>query len=151
MLLTPTSPTLFPQGVLAGLGTMRRVWAASWAIVLLLALLCDPVAPKGGRGGARGSARGTARGGRGRSGGRSSPVRVAGAAAAGAAVALAAGGWYASAQKRPELDSAELEELYANRTEWDFYRTSGTAPSSCLLTKVWSVLLSINALAYAHL
>lgn len=130
---------------------MRRVWAASWAVVLLLALLCDPVAPKGGRGGARGSARGTARGGRGRSGGRSSPVRVAGAAAAGAAVALAAGGWYASAQKRPELDSAELEELYANRTEWDFYRTSGTAPSGCLLTKVWSVLLSINTLAYTHL
>ncbi|XP_031434914.1 shadow of prion protein [Clupea harengus] len=131
---------------------MRRVWVASWAMLLLFALLCDPVAPKGGRGGARGSARGTARGGRGRSGVRTSPVRVASAAAAGAAVALAAGGWYASAQRRPD-DSSERDDQYANRTDWDFYsaRTSGSAPSGCFLTKVWSVLLSINTLAYARL
>ncbi|XP_041922279.1 shadow of prion protein [Alosa alosa] len=129
---------------------MKRVWVAGWVVVLLFALLCDPVTSKGGRGGARGSARGTARGGRGRTSVRSSPVRVAGAAAAGAAVALAAGGWYASAQKRPD-DSSERDDQYANRTEWDFYRTSDSAPSGCLLTKVWSVLLSINTLAYAHL
>ncbi|XP_063047674.1 shadow of prion protein [Engraulis encrasicolus] len=131
---------------------MRRVCAVSWVLLLLLALLCEPVFPKGGRGGARGSARGTARGrSTGRGGVRSSPVRVAAGAAAGAAVALAAGGWYASAQRRPD-DSSELDDAYANRTQWDAYASmSGSSHTACHLAYQWPILLSINTLAYAHL
>ncbi|XP_028816409.1 shadow of prion protein [Denticeps clupeoides] len=129
---------------------MNKALAASWAILLLLAFLSEPVTSKGGRGGARGSARGTARGGRGRSSARSSPVRVAGAAAAGAAVALAAGGWYASAQQRPDDSS---EEQYSNRTDWDFYsaRTSGTGSLEHLHMKIYSFLLSLNIIKYISL
>ncbi|XP_053927692.1 shadow of prion protein [Cuculus canorus] len=65
---------------------MRRRLAAGWALVLLAAALCEPVAGKGGRGGARGAARGAARG-RAKATRYGSALRVAaGAAAAGAAL-----------------------------------------------------------------
>ncbi|GAB0192567.1 shadow of prion protein [Grus japonensis] len=76
---------------------MRRSAAACWALVLLAAAFCEPVAGKGGRGGARGAARGGARGAaRGRAkaaapryGSAGAALRVAGAAAAGAAAGAA--------------------------------------------------------------
>ncbi|XP_061857851.1 shadow of prion protein [Colius striatus] len=87
---------------------MRRSAAACCALLLLAAALCDTVAAKGGRGGARGAARGGARGAtRGRvkaARPRYHPpgavLRVAGAAAAGAAAG--------TALRRPRL-AAELE------------------------------------------
>ncbi|XP_072138185.1 shadow of prion protein [Mobula birostris] len=41
---------------------MNKTTATCWMLVLLVAILCEGVTCKGGRGGARGSARGSARG-----------------------------------------------------------------------------------------
>ncbi|XP_072347781.1 shadow of prion protein [Scyliorhinus torazame] len=88
---------------------MNRTTATCWAVILLVAIFCENVACKGGRGGARGSARGTARGrfrasrvrvkypSRYRSYGSNARVAVAGAAA-GAAAGLAVG--YAAGRLR---------------------------------------------------
>lgn len=83
---------------------MKKTVAMCWTLMLLVAILCESVTCKGGRGGARGSARGTARGrfrssrararprypSRSRSFGSPARLAVAGAAA-GAAAGLAAG------------------------------------------------------------
>ncbi|KAM9804402.1 shadow of prion protein [Neosynchiropus ocellatus] len=114
---------------------MNQVIATCWTCLLLSAFLCEPVFGKGGRGGSRGSSRGTSArssstgshrgagpyGGtrsRFRVAGRTSPVRVAGAAAAGAAVALSADKWYASAYRRSNTDSSEEDLDYFNRTNY---------------------------------
>lgn len=113
---------------------MNRVVATCCTCLLLSAFLCEPVLSKGGRGGSRGSSRGSPsrsstagsyRGGGAHGGtrsrfrvtGRASPVRVAGAAAAGAAVALTADKWYASAYRRSNADSSEELDYY-NRTNY---------------------------------
>ncbi|XP_059802099.1 shadow of prion protein [Hypanus sabinus] len=41
---------------------MNKTTATCWTLILLVAILCESVTCKGGRGGARGSARGSARG-----------------------------------------------------------------------------------------
>lgn len=119
----------------AQMSGMNRAVAACCTFLLLSALLCEPVLSKGGRGGSRGSSRGSpsrsstagnyrgggAHGGtrsRFRVAGRTSPVRVASAAAAGAAVALTADKWYASAYRRSNADSSEEELDYSNRTNY---------------------------------
>ncbi|CAL8300238.1 unnamed protein product [Merluccius merluccius] len=144
---------------------MGRLWAACWACLLLSVLLlcCEPALGKGGRGGSRGSSRGTSsrstnagkyNGGgarsRFRSAGRSSPVRVAAAAAAGAAVALTADGWYASAYRRTKPDGSEEERDYdGNGTEYlDAAPTSRSPQHASPLTRVVSVLLATLCPAY---
>ncbi|KAK9964582.1 hypothetical protein ABG768_005745 [Culter alburnus] len=130
---------------------MNRAVATCWIFLLLSAFLCDQVMSKGGRGGARGSARGSARGGR-TSRNRGSPaVRVAGAAAAGAVVALGAGGWYASAQRRPDDSSERGDDYYSNRTDWELYlaRTSSASTVHDSTTPILSaLLLPINLVMY---
>ncbi|CAN9499852.1 unnamed protein product [Ophioblennius macclurei] len=113
----------------------NQVLAACWTFLLLSAFLLEPALSKGGRGGSRGSSRGspsrssssgTFRGGGGYGGtrsrfrvaGRTGPVRVAAAAAAGAAVALSADKWYASAYRRSNADSSDEEMDYFNRTNY---------------------------------
>lgn len=129
---------------------MNRAVATCWIVLLLSAFLCDQVISKGGRGGARGSARGSARGGR-TSRTRGSPaVRVAGAAAAGAVVALGAGGWYASAQRRPDVSSEHGDDYYSNRTDWELYlaRTSNAIVHDSTTTRFSALLLPINFVMY---
>lgn len=129
---------------------MNQVLATCWTCLLLSAVLCEPVLGRGGRGGSRGSSRGSParsstagnyRGGgayggtrsRFRAAGRTSPVRVAGAAAAGAAVALTADKWYASAYRRSSTDSSEEELDYYNRTNYfDALMSAGARPRSPL-------------------
>ncbi|XP_064001051.1 shadow of prion protein [Pogoniulus pusillus] len=97
---------------------MRRSAAVCWALMLLAAALCDPVAGKGGRGGARGAARGRARATtRGRMkamvpryGSSGSALRVAGAAAAGAAAGIAAGATLRRARLAGELETSDGPE-----------------------------------------
>ncbi|ROL49505.1 Shadow of prion protein [Anabarilius grahami] len=129
---------------------MNRAVATCWIFLLLSAFLCDQVMSKGGRGGARGSARGSARGGR-TSRTRGSPaVRVAGAAAAGAVVALGAGGWYASAQRRPDDSSERGDDYYSNRTDWELYlaRTSSATVHDSTTRILSALLLPINLVMY---
>uniref|UniRef100_A0A672RL89 Shadow of prion protein n=1 Tax=Sinocyclocheilus grahami TaxID=75366 RepID=A0A672RL89_SINGR len=129
---------------------MNRAVATCWIFLLLSAFLCDQVISKGGRGGARGSARGSTRGGR-TSRTRGSPaVRVAGAAAAGAVVALGAGGWYASAQRRPDDSSEHGDDYYSNRTDWELYlaRTSNAIVHDFTTTRFSALLLPINFVMY---
>ncbi|KAM6956339.1 shadow of prion protein [Aplochiton taeniatus] len=113
---------------------MNQVVATCWTFLILSAFLCEIVLAKGGRGGSRGSSRGTSArsspGGNHRAGayggtrsryrtvGRSSPVRVASAAAAGAAVALTADNWYASAFRKSATSSEEDDTDYFNRTNY---------------------------------
>lgn len=133
--------------------------ATCWTCLLLSAFLCEPVLSKGGRGGSRGSSRGspsrsstagTYRGGgayggtrsRFRVAGRSSPVRVASAAAAGAAVALTADKWYASAYRRSNADSSEEELDYYNRTNYFDALMSGSTPRGSSFSQLVSIIIA---------
>lgn len=145
---------------------MNQLAATCWISLLLCAFMCDPVLSKGGRGGSRGSSRGSSSrsspsgsyraggtfGGtrsRFRTAGRSSPVRVAAAAAAGAAVALTADKWYASAYRRSNADSSEEVDYY-NRTNYFDAQMSGSCKSGFSLSQFVSVLfaafLTLNGL-----
>ncbi|KAK5853957.1 hypothetical protein PBY51_015066 [Eleginops maclovinus] len=138
---------------------MNRVAATLWTCLLLCAFLCEPVLSKGGRGGSRGSSRGThsrsssagsqrgagAYGGtrsRVRAVGRSSPVRVAAAAAAGAAVALSADKWYASAYRRSNADSSEDELCYYNRTNYFDSQMSGSTQNGYSFPQLVSIIIA---------
>lgn len=147
---------------------MNQLAATCWICLLLCAFLSDPVLSKGGRGGSRGSSRGSPSrssttgnraggtfGGtrsRFRVGGRSSPVRVASAAAAGAAVAVAlsADKWYASAYRRSNTDNSEEELDFYNRTNYFDAQMSGSTKRGCSLTQMVSIiiatLLTLNGL-----
>lgn len=137
----------------------NRVIATCCTCLLLSAFLCQPVLSKGGRGGSRGSSRGspsrsstagTYRGAgpfggtrsRFRAAGRTSPVRVAAAAAAGAAVALTADKWYASAYRRSSADSSEEELDYYNRTNYFDAQMSGSSQNGSLLSQVASIIIA---------
>ncbi|KAM4607080.1 shadow of prion protein [Polymixia lowei] len=146
---------------------MNQVAATCWMCLLLSAFLCEPVLSKGGRGGSRGSSRGTSsrsstggnyRGGayggtrsRFRAAGRSSPVRVAAAAAAGAAVALTADKWYASAYRRSKDDSSEDELDYYNRTNYFDAQKSTSTQNASLLTQVLSIIIATFSPKYGYL
>ncbi|XP_029962506.1 shadow of prion protein [Salarias fasciatus] len=138
---------------------MNQVLAACWTFLLLSAFLFEPTLSKGGRGGSRGSSRGspsrsssagTFRGGgsyggtrsRFRAAGRTGPVRVAAAAAAGAAVALTADKWYASAYRRSNADSSEEELDYFNRTNYFESLMAGSAQSGPSLYRVISIIFA---------
>ncbi|KAM8851719.1 shadow of prion protein [Synchiropus picturatus] len=137
---------------------MNQVIATCWSCLLLSAFLCEPVFGKGGRGGSRGSSRGSARssstgshrgaghyGGtrsRFRVAGRTSPVRVAGAAAAGAAVALSADKWYASAYRRSNVDSSEEDLDYFNRTNYFDALMSGAHQSGLTIYQLLSASIA---------
>ncbi|XP_034040709.1 shadow of prion protein [Thalassophryne amazonica] len=138
---------------------MNQVLASCWTCLLLSAFLCEPVLSKGGRGGSRGSSRGassrsstagTYRGGgvyggtrsRFKAAGRTSPVRVAAAAAAGAAVALTADKWYASAYRRSNADSSEEELDYYNRTNYVEAQMSGSTQNGSSLPQIVSVIIA---------
>ncbi|KAM4599283.1 shadow of prion protein [Fundulus diaphanus] len=144
---------------------MRQLVATCWTCLLLSAFLCEPALSKGGRGGSRGSSRGsparsstagTYRGGgayggtrsRFRVAGRSSPVRVASAAAAGAAVALTADKWYASAYRRSKADSSDEELDYYNRTNYFDALMSSSAGNGSFLSNVVSVILATFSTHY---
>ncbi|XP_062320501.1 shadow of prion protein [Osmerus eperlanus] len=147
-------------------GTMR-VLATCWTFLLIASFITESVLAKGGRGGARGSARGTARGGTGghyrsgsyggtrsrfRAAGRSSPVRVAAAAAAGAAVALSADNWYASAFRNNKVDdSSEYEGDYYNRTNYFNAQTSKATHNEPSFTQILSVFITIILPKYGHI
>ncbi|KAL7383495.1 hypothetical protein ABVT39_011807 [Epinephelus coioides] len=138
---------------------MNQVLATCWTCLLLSAFLCEPVLSKGGRGGSRGSSRGThsrsstagsyrgagSYGGtrsRFRAAGRSSPVRVAAAAAAGAAVALTAEKWYASAYRRSNADSSDEELDYYNRTNYFDALMSGSTQNGYSLSQLVSIIIA---------
>ncbi|XP_033468276.1 shadow of prion protein [Epinephelus fuscoguttatus] len=138
---------------------MNQVLATCWTCLLLSAFLCEPVLSKGGRGGSRGSSRGThsrsstagsyrgagSYGGtrsRFRAAGRSSPVRVAAAAAAGAAVALTAEKWYASAYRRSNADSSDEELDYYNRTNYFDALMSGSTQNGSSLSQLVSIIIA---------
>ncbi|XP_059215387.1 shadow of prion protein [Centropristis striata] len=147
---------------------MNQVLATCWTLLLLSAFLCEPVLSKGGRGGSRGSSRGThsrsstagsnrgtgAYGGtrsRFRSAGRSSPVRVAAAAAAGAAVALTADKWYASAYRRSNADNSEEELDYYNRTNYFDAQMSGSTQNRSSLSQLVSIIIATFSPKYGLL
>lgn len=138
---------------------MTRGLAACWTCLLLWAFLCEPVLSKGGRGGSRGSSRGSPsrsstagsyRGGAAHGGtrsrfrvsGRTSPVRVASAAAAGAAVALTADKWYASAYRRSNPDSSEEQLDYSNRTNYFDALMSGSSPIGFSVAQLVSLVIA---------
>uniref|UniRef100_A0A3P8VD32 Shadow of prion protein n=2 Tax=Cynoglossus semilaevis TaxID=244447 RepID=A0A3P8VD32_CYNSE len=145
---------------------MNQMVATCWTCILLSALLCEPILAKGGRGGSRGSSRGSPsrsttsgsyRGGgayggtrsRFRVAGRSSPVKVASAAAAGAAVALSADKWYASAYRRSNTGGSEEELDYYNRTNYFDAQMSHSVqiqPFSQLVVVITSTFLPIYGL-----
>ncbi|XP_071377437.1 shadow of prion protein [Centroberyx affinis] len=150
------------------MAVMNQVVAACWTCLLLSAFLCEPVLSKGGRGGSRGSSRGTssrsstagsyrgagAYGGtrsRLRAAGRSSPVRVASAAAAGAAVALTADKWYASAFRRSKADSSEEDLDYYNRTNYFDAQMSRSTQNVSSLTQVVSIIIATFSPKYGYL
>uniref|UniRef100_H3C2B4 Shadow of prion protein n=1 Tax=Tetraodon nigroviridis TaxID=99883 RepID=H3C2B4_TETNG len=137
----------------------NRGLAACCTCLLLCALLCEPVLAKGGRGGSRGSSRGSPsrsstagsyRGGAAHGGtrsrfrvaGRASPVRVAAAAAAGAAVALTADKWYASAFRRSNSDSSEEQLDSSNRTNYFDALLSGSARNGFSVAQLVAVVLA---------
>ncbi|XP_061601533.1 shadow of prion protein [Cololabis saira] len=139
---------------------MKQVLAACWTALLLSCLLWEPALCKGGRGGSRGSSRGsssrssaagTYRGGYGgpssrsrfRAAGRTSPVRVAAAAAAGAAVALTADKWYASAYRRSNTDGSDEEPDYFNRTNYFDALMSSSTQNGSLMSPVVSIIIAI--------
>ncbi|XP_058507491.1 shadow of prion protein [Solea solea] len=138
---------------------INQLVATCWTCLLLSAFLCEPTLAKGGRGGSRGSSRGSHsrsptggsyRGGgayggtrsRFRSAGRSSPVKVASAAAAGAAVALTADKWYASAYRRSNADSPEDGLDYYNRTNYFDALMSGSAHMGCSRSQLVAIIFA---------
>lgn len=149
------------------MSAMNQVFATCWTCLLLSAFLCEPVLSKGGRGGSRGSSRGSPsrsstagsyRGGayggtrsRFRAAGRSSPVRVAAAAAAGAAVALTADKWYASAYRRSNADSSEEELDYYNRTNYFDAQMSGSTQNGSSLSQLVSIIIATFSPKYGLL
>ncbi|XP_076598920.1 shadow of prion protein isoform X1 [Chaetodon auriga] len=150
------------------MSVMNQVLATCWTCLLLSAFLCEPVLSKGGRGGSRGSSRGSPsrsstagsyRGGgsyggtrsRFRAAGRSSPVRVASAAAAGAAVALTADKWYASAYRRNKADSSEEELDYYNRTNYFDALMSGSTQNGSSLSQLVSIIIATFSPKYGLL
>ncbi|XP_054456732.1 shadow of prion protein [Anoplopoma fimbria] len=147
---------------------MNQVVATCWTCLLLSAFLCEPVLSKGGRGGSRGSSRGSHsrgstagnyRGGgayggtrsRVRTAGRSSPVRVASAAAAGAAVALTADKWYASAYRRSKADNSDEEMSYYNRTNYFDALMSGSTQNGSSLSRLVSIIIATFSPKYGLL
>ncbi|XP_073338496.1 shadow of prion protein [Pagrus major] len=147
---------------------MNQVLATVWTCLLLSAFLCEPVLSKGGRGGSRGSSRGsssrssTAGNHRGagtyggtrsrfRAAGRSSPVRVASAAAAGAAVALTADKWYASAYRRSNADNSDEELDYFNRTNYFDALMSGSTQRGFSLPQMVSIIVATFSPKYGLL
>ncbi|XP_044229158.1 shadow of prion protein [Thunnus albacares] len=147
---------------------MNLVVATCWTCLLLSAFLCEPVLSKGGRGGSRGSSRGSSsrsstagsyRGGgayggtrsRFRVAGRTSPVRVAAAAAAGAAVALTADKWYASAYRRSNTDSSEEDLDYYNRTNYFDAQMSGSTQNGSSLSQLVSIIIATFSPKYGLL
>lgn len=152
----------------AQMSGMNRVVATCWTCLLLAAFLCEPVLSKGGRGGSRGSSRGSpsrsstagsyrgggAHGGtrsRFRVAGRTSPVRVAAAAAAGAAVALTADKWYASAYRRSKTDSSEEELDFYNRTNYFDALMSGSTQNGSSLSQLVSIIIATLSPKYGLL
>lgn len=153
----------------AQMSGMNRVVATCWTCLLLSAFLCEPALSKGGRGGSRGSSRGShsrsstagsyrgggAHGGtrsRFRVAGRSSPVRVAAAAAAGAAVALTADKWYASAYRRSKADSSEEELDFYNRTNYfDALMSGSTQQNGSSLSQLVSIIIATLSPKYGLL
>lgn len=146
------------------MAVMNQVVATCWTCLLLSAFLCEPVLSKGGRGGSRGSSRGTSsrsstggnyRGTRSRyrAVGRSSAVRVASAAAAGAAVAVAltADKWYASAYRRSNADSSQEELDYYNRTNYFDAQVSRSTKTVSSLTQVFSIIIATFSPKYGYL
>lgn len=148
----------------------NQVAATCWTCLLLSAFLCEPVLSKGGRGGSRGSSRGSpsrsstagshraggAYGGsrsRYRATGRSSPVRVASAAAAGAAVAVAlsADKWYASAYRRSNADSSEDVLDYYNRTNYFDAQMSGSTQNGSSFSQLVSIIIATLSPKYGLL
>ncbi|XP_004077220.2 shadow of prion protein isoform X1 [Oryzias latipes] len=140
---------------------MNQVIATCWTCLLLSAFMFEPALSKGGRGGSRGSSRGspsrsstagTYRAGgpvggtrsRFRVAGRSSPVRVASAAAAGAAVALTADKWYASAFRRrsSSSDSSDEDLEYYNRTNYFDALMSRSTENGSFLSRALSVIIA---------
>ncbi|KAJ8014032.1 hypothetical protein DPEC_G00036030 [Dallia pectoralis] len=130
----------------------QRLVAMCWLCLLLSAFLCEPVLCKGGRGGSRGSSRGSSRSsGRFRSRthstkawfktmpGRSSPVRVASAAAAGAAVALAADRLHRSTYRCSHVNSDYDGEDY-NRTVCYMTSVSGSGQNQPSLSQIVTVI-----------
>ncbi|KAK7930800.1 hypothetical protein WMY93_007195 [Mugilogobius chulae] len=77
-----------------------------------------------------------------RAAGRTSPVRVAAAAAAGAAVALTADGWYASAYRRSNTDNSEEELDYYNRTNYFDALSGGSCTIEYALPQLVSLFLA---------
>ncbi|XP_013871235.1 shadow of prion protein [Austrofundulus limnaeus] len=147
---------------------MNQVVATCWTCLLLSAFLFEPALSKGGRGGSRGSSRGspsrsstagTYRGGgayggtrsRFRVAGRSSPVRVASAAAAGAAVALSADKWYASAYRRSNTDGSEEELEYFNRTDYFDALMSSSTQNGSFLSQMVSIIIATFPTKYGLL
>ncbi|XP_042289134.1 shadow of prion protein [Thunnus maccoyii] len=150
------------------ISAMNLVVATCWTCLLLSAFLCEPVLSKGGRGGSRGSSRGSSsrsstagsyRGGgayggtrsRFRVAGRTSPVRVAAAAAAGAAVALTADKWYASAYRRSNTDSSEEDLDYYNRTNYFDAQMSGSTQNGSSLSQLVSIIIATFSPKYGLL
>ncbi|XP_070981949.1 shadow of prion protein [Oncorhynchus clarkii lewisi] len=140
----------------------QRLVATCWLCLLLFALLCEPVLSKGGRGGGRGSSRGSSRS----SGhfrirthstkawfktmpGRSSPVRVASAAAAGAAVALTADRLYRSAYRCSHVNSDYDGEDY-NRTVCYMTRVSGSNQNQPSLSYISVIIVASVFPRYVH-
>ncbi|KAM6997155.1 shadow of prion protein [Tautogolabrus adspersus] len=149
---------------------INQLVASCWTCLLLTAILCEPVLAKGGRGGSRGSSRGSHsrsstagnyRGGgayggtrsRYRVTGRSSPVRVASAAAAGAAVAVAlsADKWYASAYRRSKADSSEDELDFFNRTNYFDALMSDSTQYGSSLSQLVSIIIATFSPKYGLL
>ncbi|XP_038592762.1 LOW QUALITY PROTEIN: shadow of prion protein [Micropterus salmoides] len=147
---------------------MNQVVATCWTCLLLAAFLCEPALSKGGRGGSRGSSRGSPsrsstagsyRGGgayggtrsRFRVSGRASPVRVASAAAAGAAVALTADKWYASAYRRSKDDSSDEELDYFNRTNYFDAQMSSSTQNGSSLSQMVSIIIATFSSKYGVL
>ncbi|XP_037321929.1 shadow of prion protein isoform X1 [Pungitius pungitius] len=145
---------------------MNQVVATCWTCLLLSAFLCEPVLSKGGRGGSRGSSRGSHsrspkaggyRGGphsggtRSRYRGRSSPVRVASAAAAGAAVALTADKWYASAYRRSKADGSDEDLDYYNSTNYFDALMSSSTQNGSSLSQLVSIILATFSPKYGLL
>ncbi|XP_068597707.1 shadow of prion protein [Brachionichthys hirsutus] len=127
---------------------MNQMVAKCWLCLLLSAFLCEPVLARGGRGGSRGSSSRSSRAGAANGGtrsrfrvaGRTSAVRVASAAAAGAAVALTADKWYASAFRRRSDSSEELD--YYNRTNYFDALMSGAARSASPLAQLVYIIIA---------
>ncbi|XP_030011412.1 shadow of prion protein [Sphaeramia orbicularis] len=150
------------------MSVMNQMVATCWICLLLSAFLFEPVLSKGGRGGSRGSSRGarartstsgTYRGvgpyggtrSRFRVAGRTSPVRVAGAAAAGAAVALSADKWYASAYRRGNGDGSEDGLDYYNRTNFFDAQMSGSTQNGSSFTQLVSIIIATFSQKYGLL